>query len=196
MRHPLLNQNLFFIKEHVGMFKAANNFDIYNPDTQELMMTCREEQLSFLTKLFRFTDYKRMTPFHIEIKSSLGEKILTVKRGVSIFLSTVEVFDGKDNLIGRFKQKFFSIGGKFDILDTNDSVICTLQGQWTSWDFKFMRDNDELAQVSKKWAGLGKELFTTADNYMLSINESVKKDDHARILILATVMCIDMVLKE
>lgn len=194
--HPLLNQNLFFIKEHVGMFKAANNFDIYNPDTQELMMTCREEQLSFLTKLFRFTDYKRMTPFHIEIKSSLGEKILTVKRGVSIFLSTVEVFDGKDNLIGRFKQKFFSIGGKFDILDTNDSVICTLQGQWTSWDFKFMRDNDELAQVSKKWAGLGKELFTTADNYMLSINESVKKDDHARILILAAVMCIDMVLKE
>ena len=59
-----------------------------------------------------------------------------------------------------------------------------------------MRDNDELAQVSKKWAGLGKELFTTADNYMLSINESVKKDDHARILILAAVMCIDMVLKE
>ena len=104
--HPLLNQNLFFIKEHVGMFKAANNFDIYNPDTQELMMTCREEQLSFLTKLFRFTEYKRMTPFHIEIKSSLGEKILTVKRGVSIFLSTVEVFDGKDNLVGRFKQKF------------------------------------------------------------------------------------------
>lgn len=194
--HPLLNQNLFFIKEHVGMFKAANNFDIYNPDTQELMMTCREEQLSFLTKLFRFTDYKRMTPFHIEIKSSLGEKILTVKRGVSIFLSSVEVFDGKDNLVGRFKQNFFSIGGKFDILDTNDSVICTLQGQWTSWDFKFMRDNDELAQVSKKWAGLGKELFTTADNYMLSINESVKKDDHARILILAAVMCIDMVLKE
>lgn len=196
MMHPLLNQNLFFIKEHVGMFKAANNFDIYNPDTQELMMTCREEQLSFLTKLFRFTDYKRMTPFHIEIKSSLGEKILTVKRGVSIFLSTVEVFDGKDNLVGRFKQKFFSIGGKFDILDTNDSVICTLQGQWTSWDFKFIRDNDELAHVSKKWAGLGKELFTSADNYMLSINESVKKDDHARVLILAAVMCIDMVLKE
>jgi uncharacterized protein YxjI len=194
--HPLLNQNLFFIKEHVGMFKAANNFDIYNPDTQELMMTCREEQLSFLTKLFRFTDYKRMTPFHIEVKSSLGEKILTVKRGVSVFLSTVEVFDGKDNLVGRFKQKFFSIGGKFDILDTNDSVICTLQGQWTSWDFKFIRDNDELAHVSKKWAGLGKELFTSADNYMLSINESVKKDDYARVLILAAVMCIDMVLKE
>ena len=194
--HPSLKQNLFFIKEKVGMFKAANNFDIYNPDTQALSMTCREDQLGIFTKIFRFTDYKRMTPFHIEIKSPVGEKVLTVKRGFSIFLSTVEVFDEKDNLVGRFKQKFFTIGGKFDILDLNENIICTLQGKWTSWDFRFMRGNNELAQVSKKWAGLGKELFTTADNYMLSINETVAKEDNARILILAAVMCIDMILKE
>jgi uncharacterized protein YxjI len=59
-----------------------------------------------------------------------------------------------------------------------------------------MNGNNELAHVSKKWAGLGKELFTTADNYMLSINDSVKKEDNVRILIMAAVMCIDMVLKE
>lgn len=194
--HPLLKQNLFFIKEHVGMFKAANNFDIYNPDTQELIMNCREEHLGVFTKILRFTDYKRMTPFHVEIKSVSGEKILTVKRGVSIFLSNVEVLDENDHLVGRFKQKFFSIGGKFDVLDANDNVLCTLKGRWTSWDFKFMQGNDELAGVSKKWAGLGKELFTTADNYMLSINETVRKDEPTRILILAAVMCIDMVLKE
>lgn len=46
--NPILNQNLFFIKEHVGMFKAANNFDIYNLENQEIMMTCREENLGFL----------------------------------------------------------------------------------------------------------------------------------------------------
>jgi len=194
--HPLLKQNLFFIKEHVGMFKAANNFDIYNPDTQEMIMTCREDQLGTFTKIFRFTDYKRMTPFHIEIKSAKGEKVLSVKRGVSFFLSTVEVLDEHDNLVGRFKQKFFSIGGKFDILDPNNNTLCTLKGKWTSWDFKFMRDNNELAGVSKKWAGLGKELFTSADNYMLSVSETVSKEDSTRILILAAVMCIDMVLKE
>jgi uncharacterized protein YxjI len=194
--HALLKQNLFFIKEHVGMFKAANNFDILNPDTKELIMTCREDQLGGFTKLLRFTDYKRMTPFHVEIKSATGEKVLSVKRGVSIFLSTVEVLDENDRLVGRFKQKFFSIGGKFDVLDPNDHVVCTLKGKWTSWDFKFIQNNTELAQVSKKWAGLGKEMFTSADNYMLSINETVGKDDPSRILILAAVMCIDMVLKE
>ena len=194
--NSILNQNLFFIKEHVGMFKAANNFDIYNPENQEIVMTCREENLGFFTKLLRFSEYKRITPFHVEVKTSQGEKVLTVKRGVSIFVSTVEVFDEKDKLIGMFKQKLFSIGGKFNVLDPQENILCKLQGKWTGWDFKFMKDNKEFGHVSKKWAGLGKEMFTSADNYMLEINKEVSKEDPLRVLILAAVICIDMVLKE
>lgn len=194
--NPILKQNHFFVKEHVGMFKAANNFDILNPEDQNTIMRCREENLGFFTKLLRFTDYKRMTPFNIEVKTNSGENVVTIKRGVSIILSTVEVHDENNRLIGKFKQKFFSIGGKFDILDTNDRVVCQLKGKWTSWDFKFVKEGRELAHVSKKWAGFGKELFTSADNYMLKINEKVSPDDSIRQLILAAVMCIDMVLKE
>jgi len=194
--HASLKQNLFFIKEQIGMFKAANNYDIYNPETKEMIMTCREPNLGFFTKMFRFSDYKRMTPFEVEVKSASGEKIITVKRGFALILSTVEVLDENDVLIGKFKQKFFSIGGRFDVLDANENVVCNLKGKWTSWDFRFMNGDIELAHVSKKWAGLGKELFTTADNYMLQINDSVKKEDNVRQLILAAVMCIDMVIKE
>lgn len=194
--NSILSRNLFFVKEHVGAFKAANNYDIHNPDNQEIIMTCREENLGFFTKLLRFTDYKRMTPFNVEIKTASGEKIVTVKRGVSIFVSTVEVYDEKNKLIGKFKQKFFSLGGKFNVLDAKDRPVCTLKGKWTSWDFKFVKDGVEYAHVSKKWSGIGKELFTTADNYMLKIDDKVAEDDPIRQLILAAVMCIDMVLKE
>ncbi|MEO9850361.1 MAG: phospholipid scramblase-related protein [Reichenbachiella sp.] len=194
--NPILNRNLFFVKEHVGMFKAANNYDILDPNNQEMIMTCREEKLGFFTKILRFTDYKRMTPFDVEIKTADGDKVLSVKRGVSIFLSTVEVFDENDELVGKFEQKFFSIGGKFDVLGKNDNVLCKLKGKWTSWDFKFVSEDTEFAHVSKKWSGLGKELFTSADNYMLNIDEKVPENNPLRLLILAAVMCIDMVLKE
>lgn len=194
--NAILKRNSFFVKEHIGIFKAANNFDIYNPESQELIMACREDNLGFFTKMFRFSDYKRMTPFHIEIKTAFGEKVLTVKRGVSIFMSTVEVLDENDMLVGKFKQRFFSIGGKFDVLDANENFLCTLKGKWTSWDFKFVRNDIEFAHVSKKWAGIGQELFTSADNYMLTINETVPPNDPMRIMILAAVMSIDMVLKE
>jgi uncharacterized protein YxjI len=194
--NPILNQNLFLVKEHVGMFKAANNYDIYHPESNEIIMNCRENNLGFFTKVFRFTDYKRMTPFNIEISTPGGEKLISVKRGVAWLISTVEVFDEKDRLVGTFKQKLFSIGGKFEILDKNEKPVATLQGKWTGWDFKFTHENKQLAQVNKKWAGVGKEFFTSADNYALQIEETVAADSPLRQLILAAVMCIDMVLKE
>ncbi len=194
--HPILNQNLFLVKEKVGMFKAANNFDIFDPDTGEEIIHCREDRIGPFTKLFRFSDWKTMTPFHIDVRTVSGEPILSVRRGISLFLSAVDVLDEEDERIGGFKQKLFSIGGAFRVLGQTDQELCTLKGKWTGWDFRFMAGQTELARVNKKWAGLGKEFFTSADNYMLQISEDVPPDNPVRQLIMATVMCIDMVLKE
>lgn len=195
--NAVLNKNIFLVKEHVAMFKAANSFDIFDAESNEIIMNCREENLGFFTKIFRFTDYKRMTPFNIDIKTPSGQKILTVRRGVSFFLSKVEVLDENGMLIGKFKQKFLSIGGKFEVFDASERALCMLKGKWTSWDFKFVsHDNKEFATVTKKWAGFGKEFFTSADNYVLQINNEVPENHPLRQLILAAVMCIDLVLKE
>jgi uncharacterized protein YxjI len=195
--HQAITKNLFFVKEKVKLFKAANSFDIIDPETKQTVLLCQEENLGFFTKIFRFTDYKRMTPFNMEIKTPEGQRILTVRRGVSFFLSTVEVLDERNQLIGKFKQKFFSIGGKFEVLDGSERPLCMLKGKWTSWDFKFVsNDGKEFATVTKKWSGIGKELFTSADNYILQISNDVPADHPLRLLILAAVMCIDLVLKE
>ena len=194
--HPALHRNLYLVKEHVGLFKAANNFDIFDPETGEEILHCREDRLGMFTKMLRFTDYKRMTPFHVEIRTPSGEPVVEVKRGVSIFLSKVDVLDEHGQRIGGFRQKLFSIGGAFDVLGENDQPLCQLKGKWTGWNFRFLAGDAELAQVSKKWSGLGKELFTTADNYMLQISDEVPPDNPIRQLILAAVMCIDLVLKE
>ena len=194
--HVALKSNQFLVKEQVGMFKASNSYDIYDPHTNQKIIECREPNLGVFTKIFRFTDYKRMTPFHVEVRTPEGKNILTVKRGFSIFDSKVEVFDENDKPVGIFRRQLFSIGGKFDVLDMQGNVACTLQGKWTSWDFRFNKEGKELAQVTKKWTGFGKELFTSADNYMLSISDTVPANDDVRILITAAVLCIDMVLKE
>lgn len=194
--HEILNRNIFFVKEHIGMFKAANNYDIHDPENGQVIMECREDNLGIITKLLRFTDFKRMTPFDIQIRTPDGKQVVKVKRGISLFLSKVTVLDENDQVVGGFKQKLFSIGGSFDVLDKNDKPICSLKGKWTGWDFRFISGDVEFAHVTKKWSGIGKEFFTSADNYVLEISESVPADDPIRQLILATVMCIDMVLKE
>jgi uncharacterized protein YxjI len=194
--HAVLNQNLYLIKEHVGIFKAASNYDIYDPQSGQMVMQCREEQLGLLTKMLRFTDYKRMTPFNVQVRTPSGEPVLRVRRGISFFLSKVDVLDEDGDRVGGFKQKFFSIGGAFSVLDENGQPLCELKGKWTSWDFRFVAGTSEFARVTKKWGGLGKEMFTSADNYMLEISDQVPTDHPSRQLILGAVMCIDLVLKE
>lgn len=195
--HPALNKNLFFVKEHVKMFKAANSFDIFDPETKEQILQCSEDNLGIFTRMFRFTDYKRTTPFNMHVKDMNGNVLFTIKRGVSFFLSNVQVLDSNGMLLGMFKQKLFSLGGKFEVLDASERSLCMLRGKWTSWEFKFVsNDGKEFAAVTKQWGGLGKELFTSADNYVLEINSQVPNDHPLRVLILAAVMCIDLVLKE
>ena len=194
--HPVLNRNLYLVKEHVGMFKAANNFDVFDPETGKEILHCREDRLGFITKMLRFTDYKRMTPFNVEIRTPEGEPVVHVRRGISVFLSKVDVLDENEQRLGGFKQKMFSIGGAFTVLGVDDQPLCDLKGKWTGWDFRFMSGDKELAHVSKKWTGLGKEMFTSADNYILEISDVVPPDNPLRQLIMAAVMCIDMVLKE
>ena len=129
--HEALNRNLYLVKEHVGMFKAANNYDVYDPDTGEILLECREDHLGMITKMLRFSDYKRMTPFNIEIRTPSGDQIVRVSRGVSFFLSKVSVFDENDERIGGFEQKLFSIGGAFRVLGPDGNPMCELKGKFT-----------------------------------------------------------------
>lgn len=178
------------------MFKAAKNFDILDPESKAIVLICREENLPFFTKMLRFSDYKRMTPFSIDIKTPEGKTLITVRRGWTFFRSVVDVLDENGQMVGTFRQKMLSIGGKFDLFAPDGSLLCTLKGKWTSWDFSFEKDGQIFGRVTKKWAGFGKELFTTADNYMLSIEPSVHAGHPIRLMIMASVMCIDLVLKE
>ena len=194
--HPVLNRNLYLVKEHVGMFKLKGNYDVFDPETGEELLHCREERIGLGTKLLRMTDYRTMAPFHVDVETVSGEQVLSVKRGFSIMRSKVDVLNERDERVGGFKQKLLSIGGAFRVLGEDDQELCQLKGKWTGWDFRFEADGVPLARVNKKWAGIGKEMFTSADNYVLQIEETVPPDNPIRTLIFAAVMCIDKVLKE
>jgi uncharacterized protein YxjI len=188
--------NTYLVKEQVAMFKASAAFDILDPQTGRVVMQCREENLGFFTKVLRFTDYKRMTPFDIAVRTPDGGLVVQVKRGATFFRSVVEVFDADGTRLGKFRQKMLSIGGSFQVLSPTDDVLCELRGKWTGWEFTFGLEGAEFGRVSKKWAGIGREFLTSADSYVLTMAPDLAADHPLRKLILAAVMCIDFVLKE
>ena len=194
----LLQKNTFLFKEHLGLLKASNNYDVYDPQTKEMILHCREKNLNPLYKIIRLLirELKFLTPFEIEISGLDGKKIIKLKKGLSLLLSKIEVFDENDKLIGHFKQKLFPVGNNFEMFDERGNLVSKLKGSLIGWNFKFLKDENTIATVTKKWSGIGKELFTSADNYILDIKDNVEKTGPLRLLIFGAVICIDMVLKE
>jgi uncharacterized protein YxjI len=191
----ILQRNDFLVEEGAAL-RAAFSFDIRDPETGDALLECREPPLSGLTKVLRFSDLKRTTPFHLDVFTPEGLQVMKISRGVPIMVSCVEVFDAEGVPIGGFRQKPFSIAGAFDVLDAQGQQVCRLQGKATGTEFSFVApDNIVLAKISKQWAGIRKELLTSADNYLLSIEEAVPDDNTIRSLILASAICISMVVK-
>jgi len=193
----MFDRRQFMVKERVGFLKLTDTYDIFDL-TSSAQLGIAQESVGPLIKVLRLLINKRLLPTSIEVRASDGgPALLTIKRGVGFLRTPVQVLDQSGRQIGSFKSKVFTLGGGFDVFDATGGKIAEIKGDWKGWNFTLRGPaGEELGKVTKKWAGIGKELFTTADNYMLEINAAVPAEDPVRILIVAAVMCIDMVLKE
>ena len=193
----MLDRSTFLIKEHVGFAKLHEVYDIIDPANGEKIGEAREEA-STVIKLLKFVLNKTMLPFRIVIRDAVGMELVEVRRGWTFFRSVVHVFDADGNRLGYFRQKLLSVGGQLQFFDDQDHHVATLKGDWKGWNFGFSTpEGTELGVVTKKWAGIGKELFTTADTYVVDISSGVTEGSAGLVpLLLAGAVSIDMVFKE
>lgn len=195
----MLNRKTFFIREHVGIMKLSDTYDILDPQTQKQIGIVREKP-GALVHVLRFLINKRLLPtkvFIYEGESHEDESrlLFSIRRGVSFLRSRVNILDKKGSIVGWLKSKMFSIGGAFYVYDASDNEVALVKGDWKGWNFRFLDGNErEIGTITKKWAGIGKELFTSADNYMLDLKQGGTPAQ--AMLLLAAGLAVDTVYKE
>ena len=186
----------YLIKEHVGVFKMRGAYDIFDPSTGEQLALAQEKK-GLLNIIGGLLINKRMLPTRIDVHEGADENgpiAFSITRGFSFFRPTVNVVAGDGSLIGTFKTRLLTIGGKFGVFDASGNEVAQVKGNWLSWDFRFVAANGtELGVVTRQWSGMAKELFTSADNYVVAIHNP---DPAASILLLAAGLAVDTVYKE
>lgn len=189
----LLDRRLLFVREHVGLLKLTDTYDLLDPDTQQPVGIVREN-ISGWVKGLRLLINKSLMPTRVEIATAVDQPpVLILKRGVTFVRSRVDVLDGREGRIGYLKSKLFSLGGGFHVFSADDQKFAEVRGDWKGWNFKLLDLNGhEMGRVTKKWAGLGRELFTSADNYMIEVRDGTASN----ALLLAAALAIDLVFKE
>jgi uncharacterized protein YxjI len=190
----VFDRKAFLVKERVGFLKLSDTYDIFDPATGAQIGIARE-QVGPLLHVLRLLINKRLLPTVVEVRESeAGPVVLTIRRSA---MSQVTVQGRTGGELGRFKAKLFALRAGFRVFDRSERQVAEIKGDWKGWNFRFLNaDGTEIGKVTKQWAGLGKELFTSADNYVIALDERLPMAPDAAALLLAAGLAIDTVYSE
>jgi uncharacterized protein YxjI len=191
----MLDRQTYVVKERVGFMKLVSTYDLLDPNTGQPIGVAIEEPPG-IVKYLRLLMNNRWLPTIVNVyEREGGPALLSIERGVALLRTKVVVTAGGRQL-GYFRRKRLSIGPSFRMFDPQEREIGAVKGDWKGWNFTLLGMNgEELGRVTKKWAGL-KELFTTADTYVISISDAAAGRSDVAQLLLAAGLAIDTVFKE
>jgi uncharacterized protein YxjI len=195
----MLDRKMYFIRERVAFMKLTDTYDIFDPAIQ-MQIGIAKERPGTVINVLRLVVNRQFLPTKVFVYKGTNpddESVLlfSIQRGFSLLRSKVSIFDVTGNLIGWFRSKAFSLGGAFYVFDSTGNEFAKVQGDWKGWNFIFTnKDGKDMGSITKKWAGIGKEMFTSADNYMISLNEA--RNERETLLLLAAGLAVDTVFKE
>ena len=120
--------------------------------------------------------------------------LLSLRRPFRFFFHRLEVTGPDGVALGAIQRRWTWLRRKYTVEGPAGQEVATLFGPFfRPWTFKIRLpgSEQEIGLLQKKWSGLGKELFTDADNFWIQL-ENVRDPQLSALLFSATVL-IDVV---
>ena len=192
----LLEHDVLVVNQRPKLIEMTNEYDIFDEGGNQIGVI-REEGQSKAKKLFRLlSDLDQFLTHRLAFYDAAGTKVLEFVRPAKVFKSTVEVSDGDGRPSGRIVQRNVFGKKRFALEDAAGASLGSINAEnLLSWDFAVEdQAGTEIGRITKKWAGILREGFTTADHYVVSMAHELTPE--TRRLVLASASAIDTALKQ
>lgn len=192
---PLFDNKILVVNQKAKLIEVTNQYSVSDADgnviahVNEVGQSKAKKLLRVVSSVDQFLTHK------LEITDATGAVVLTLTRPAKVFKSTIIVGDATGSEIGRIVQE--NVFGKIIFgLEVGDRKIGAIKAEnWRAWDFAIENaDGREVARVTKKFVGLAKAVFTTADNYVVEIHDDLSQP--LASLVVAAALSIDTALKQ
>ena len=103
--------------------------------------------------------------------------------------------DGTGNEVGKIVQR--NIIGKIHFAyEAGGEIVGHIRGEnWRAWNWSLQdAAGNEVGRITKTWEGVAKTLFTTADNYVVTLDQDLTEP--LRTLVIASALGVDTALKQ
>ena len=192
----LLSHDVLVFSQKAKLIETMDEYRILDDAGTEIG-TIREVEQSKAKKAVRlFSGVDQFLTHKLGVFDSDGRQVLTLERPAKLMKSKIKISDAEGKERGAILQD--NIVGKkhFALVDDRGDRIGSIDGEnWASWDFAIHDSTGaEVGRITKQWAGILKEGFTTADTYILQIEAEVSSD--LRLLMFASAAGVDLALKQ
>lgn len=192
--HPLLARERLVINQKAKLFELSNQFAILD-EAGERIGAVEQVDQSPLHKVVRiFSNLDAALPITLEVRDAGGVGVLRIVK--PWFRITCSVVQPGGAVLGTIRKQIKLGKARFELAGPTGQVLGAVLAQnWRARDFSVRDAADvEVARVTKKWAGLGKELFTDADHYAIEVNPAL--GDPLRSLAIGSCLAIDSIMKQ
>lgn len=192
--HPLLARERLVVHQKAKLFELRNQFTIFDEAGARIGSVEQVDQ-SPLHKVVRiFSNLDAALPITLEVRDASGVGVLRIVK--PWFRITCSVVQPGGVVAGTVRKRIRLGKPRFELADPGGRVVGEVVAlNWRARNFSVRDAADvEVARVHKKWAGLGKELFTDADNYVIEVNPAL--GDPLRSLAIGSCLAIDTILKQ
>ncbi len=192
---PLFAQRVLVVSQKAKLIELTNQYSVSDADGNVVAHVTQVGQSTAKKILRMVSSVDQFLTHKLEITDATGAVVLTLTRPAKVFKSTVIVGDASGNELGRIVQE--NVFGKINFaLEIGGRKVGAIKAEnWRAWDFAIENsDGREVARVTKKFAGLARAVFTTADNYIVNIHEELSQP--LASLVVAAALSIDTALKQ
>lgn len=191
----LFNQQVLVVNQKAKLIEVTNEYSVFDQQGNTIGTVVQVGQ-SALRKVLRFvSSIDQYLTHRLEIRDVHGQPQLLLTRPAKFIKSRVVVQRPDGQTVGEIVQQNAIGKINFAIMVDGQKVGAIKAENWRAWNFSIVDHNDaEIARITKKWEGLAKTMFTTADNYVLQIHYQLPEP--LLSLVVATALTVDTALKQ
>jgi uncharacterized protein YxjI len=190
----LYEQSVLVVSQKTKLIELTNEYAVFDGDGQQIGAVVQIGQSGLKKALRLVSNFDQFLTHHLEVRDARGP-VLILTRPAKVMKSRVLVQRPDGSPIGEIVQA--NVFGKirFDLVADGQLVGAIQAENWRAWDFAITdAAGTEVARITKKWEGLARTLFTTADRYVVLVH--YRLPEPLASMVVASALTVDTALKQ
>jgi uncharacterized protein YxjI len=182
------------VSQKTKLIELTNEYAVLDGRGQQIGAVVEVGQSTVKKAVRLISHLDQFLTHRLEVRDATG-LVLVLTRPAKIVRSRVVVTRPDGAPIGEIVQANVFGRIRFDLVADGRVVGAIRAENWRAWDFAITdAAGTEVARITKKWEGLARTLFTTADRYVVRVH--FRLPEPLASMVVASALTVDTALKQ